>query len=142
MAAAVLTSAQANAMQSAANNSAGAMTGFMGLNMAAQAGGVNAGNLFAMAQQQQQAAQAQQQKPATWKCSACGHEDNRGNFCAECGAPKPVVNEWKCSECGAINKGKFCSECGAPKPVSNEWKCECGAVNKGKFCAECGKPRP
>ena len=144
MAAAVLTSAQANAMQSAAQNTAGAMTGFMGMGMAAQAGGVNAGNLFAMAQQQQQQAaqaQQQQQKPPTWKCPACGHEDNRGKFCADCGAPKPVVNEWKC-ECGAVNKGKFCSECGKPKPVSNEWTCECGAVNKGKFCAECGKPRP
>ena len=142
MAAAHLTGAQASAMQQAAQNSAGAMTGFMGLGMAQQAGGINAGNLFAMAQQQQQAAQqAQQPKPPTWKCSACGHEENRGNFCAECGAPKPVVNEWKC-ECGAINKGKFCAECGKPRPVSNEWTCECGATNKGKFCAECGKPRP
>ncbi len=141
MAAAHLTGAQASAMQAAANNTAGAMTGFMGMGMAAQTGGINAGNLYAMAQQQQQAAQAQQQKPATWKCSACGHEDNRGNFCAECGAPKPVVNEWRC-ECGAVNKGKFCAECGKPRPVSDEWKCECGAVNKGKFCAECGKPKP
>ena len=145
MAAAVLTSAQANAMQSAANNSAGALTGFMGMGMAAQAGGVNAGNLFAMAHQQQQAAQQsqqqQQQKPPTWKCPACGHDGNRGNFCAECGKPKPVVNEWKCS-CGAVNTGKFCAECGKPKPVSNEWKCSCGAVNKGRFCAECGKSRP
>ena len=142
MAAAHLTGAQATAMQSAAQNTAGAMTGFMGMGMAAQAGGVNAGNLFAMAQQQQaqQQAATQQQKPPTWKCTACGHKDNRGKFCAECGAPKPVVNEWKC-ECGAVNKGKFCSECGKPRPVSDEWKCECGAVNKGKFCAECGKPR-
>ena len=142
MAAAVLTNAQANAMQSAASNTAGAMTGFMGLNMAANSGGVNAGNLYAMAQQQQQNQQQQQSKPATWKCPACGHEDNRGKFCADCGAPKPVVNEWKCPDCGAVNHGKFCAECGKPRPVSDEWKCECGAVNKGKFCAECGKPRP
>jgi len=142
MAAAHLTGAQASAMQAAAQNTAGAMTGFMGMGMAAQAGGVNAGNLFAMAQQQQQAAQqTQQQKPPTWKCSACGHDGNRGKFCAECGKPKPVVDEWQC-ECGAVNKGKFCAECGKPKPVSNEWQCECGTVNKGKFCAECGKPRP
>ena len=141
MAAAHLTGAQAAAMQHAAQNTAGAMTGFMGMGMAAQAGGVNAGNLFAMAQQQQQAAQPQQQQPPTWKCSACGHDGNRGKFCAECGKPKPVVNEWRC-ECGAVNKGKFCSECGKPRPVSDEWTCECGAVNKGKFCAECGKPKP
>ena len=144
MAAAALTTAQANAMQAAASNTAGAAVGFMGMNMAANAGGVNAGNLYAMAQQQQAAAQTQQQqsKPATWKCPVCGHEDNRGNFCAECGKPKPVVNEWKCPDCGTVNKGKFCAECGKPKPVSNEWTCDCGAVNKGKFCAECGKPRP
>ena len=142
MAAAHLTGAQAAAMQSAANNSGGAMTGFMGMGMAQQAGGINAGNLFAMAQQNQQAAQPQA-KPATWKCPKCGHDGNCGNFCAECGERKPVVDEWKCPECGAMNKGKFCSECGKPKPVSNEWKCpECGATNKGRFCAECGKPRP
>lgn len=142
MAAAHLTGAQASAMQAAANNSAGAMTGFMGMGMAAQAGGANAANLFAMSQQQQQqpAQQPQRQTSGGWKCS-CGHEGNTGKFCAECGKPKPVADEWKCS-CGATNTGKFCAECGKPKPVSGEWKCSCGAVNKGKFCAECGKPRP
>ena len=144
MAAAHLTGAQASAMQAAANNSNGAALGFMGMNMAQQACGANAANLFAMSQQQQQAQQTQQeqQKPATWKCSSCGHDGNRGNFCAECGSPKPApVGEWKCPECGAMNKGKFCAECGKPKPASEEWTCSCGAVNKGKFCAECGKPR-
>ena len=147
MAAAHLTGAQASAMQSAAQNSAGAMTGFMGMNMAAQAGGANAANLFGIAQQQQQAWMEQQNqskpKAETWNCSNCGHEGNKGKFCAECGSPKPApVGEWKCPECGAMNKGKFCAECGKPKPASNEWTCECGAVNKGKFCAECGKPKP
>lgn len=137
MAAAHLTGAQADAMRDAANNSGGAMTGFMGMGMAQQAGGINAGNLFAMGQQQNQ----QQNRPATWKCSACGHDGNRGTFCSECGAKKPVVDEWKCA-CGAVNKGKFCAECGKPKPASSEWKCECGATNKGRFCAECGKPKP
>lgn len=140
MAAAHLTGAQASAMQAAAQNTSGAMTGFMGMGMAQQAGGINAGNLFAMAQQNQQ---PQQNQPPTWKCSKCGHDGNRGNFCAECGERKPADSDgWKCPECGAVNKGRFCSECGKPKPVSNEWKCECGAVNKGRFCAECGKPRP
>lgn len=138
MAAAHLTGAQASAMQAAANNASGAAVGFMGMNMAAQAGGANAANLFGMAQQQQQ--QSARPKAETWNCANCGHEGNRGRFCAECGSPKPVANEWTCS-CGAINKGKFCSECGKPKPVSDEWTCSCGAVNKGKFCAECGKPR-
>ena len=144
MAAAHLTGAQASAMQSAAQNSAGAMAGFMGMNMAAQAGGANAANLFGIAQQQQQAWMEQQNqskpKAESWDCASCGHKGNKGKFCAECGKPKPATNEWTCS-CGAVNKGKFCSECGKPKPVSDEWTCECGAVNKGKFCAECGKPK-
>ena len=44
MAAAHLVGAQAAAMQGAANNAGGAAMGFMGMNMAAQAGGVNAAN--------------------------------------------------------------------------------------------------
>ena len=54
MAAATLVGAQADAMKTAAGNSAGAMTGFMGMGMAMNAGGgMNAQNLFAMGQQQQ-----------------------------------------------------------------------------------------
>ena len=137
MAAAHLTGAQASAMQSAAQNTAGAMTGFMGMGMAQNAGGVNAQNLFAMAQQQNH----QHNQTPTWKCPSCGNDSNRGNFCMNCGAKKPApATGWKC-ECGATNTGKFCSECGKPKPAADEWTCECGAVNKGKFCMECGKPR-
>ena len=49
MAAATLVGAQADAMKTAAGNQAGAMTGFMGMGMAMNAGGgMNAQNLFAM----------------------------------------------------------------------------------------------
>ena len=52
MAAATLVGAQADAMKAAASNEAGAMTGFMGMGMAMNAGGgMNAQNLFAMGQQ-------------------------------------------------------------------------------------------
>ena len=108
MAAATLVGAQADAMRAAASNSAGAMNGFMGVNMAANAGGMNAQNLYAMGQQQTQAA-----APAeSWTC-ACGAV-NTGKFCSECGAKKPDES-WTCS-CGAVNTGKFCFECGAKKP--------------------------
>lgn len=40
--------AVADAMKAAAENPGGAMTGFMGVGMAAGAGGMNAQNLFAM----------------------------------------------------------------------------------------------
>ena len=143
-AAAHLVGSQGDAMKMAANNQGGAAMAFMGMNMAGQAGGMNAGNLFAMGQQQaaqQAAAQPAPAAPAGWTC-ACGHAGNTGKFCAECGQPKPApAGEWKCA-CGAVNTGKFCAECGQPKPASDEWTCACGTVNKGKFCANCGTPRP
>jgi len=157
MAAAHMVGAQADAMKMAASNEGGAMTGFMGMGMAMNAGGFNAQNLFAMGQQQQQQAQPAMQQPsqttvqqssntpassaAGWTCS-CGQEGNTGKFCQGCGSPKPAPAEkWQCS-CGALAEGKFCPECGNPKPVKEEWTCACGAVNKGKFCSECGAKKP
>ena len=147
MAAATLVGAQADAMKTAAGNQAGAMTGFMGMGMAMNAGGgMNAQNLFAMGQQNQQAQQQAAAAPAApsangWKCS-CGAV-NTGKFCMECGASKPA-DGWVCS-CGAVNKGKFCSECGAKKPASEPlYRCDkCGwepedPRHPPKFCPECG----
>ncbi len=157
MAAAHLVGAQAAAMQAAAANegAGGAFMGFAGLNMAQGAGGMNANNLFAMAQQQQQsepqvsaptAPQASSHAPKanTWHC-ACGYADNSGKFCANCGSPAPKpVEGWNCS-CGAVNKGKFCPECGAKKPVGTPvYQCDkCGwkpadPSKAPKFCPECG----
>ena len=137
-AAAHLVGSQGDAMKMAANNQGGAAMAFMGMNMAGQAGGMNAQDLYAMGQQQ--TAQPAASQPAGWTCS-CGHTGNTGKFCGECGAPKPApAGEWKCS-CGAVNTGKFCGECGKPRPA-DEWTCSCGSVNKGKFCANCGNPRP
>ena len=134
-----MTTATANAMETAAANSAGAMTGFMGLGMAggAMGGGFNAAQQFYNMGAQQQAA-----APAAdgWKC-ACGATAT-GKFCPECGAkkPEPKPAGWKCA-CGATATGKFCPECGAKKPEEG-WTCACGAVNKGKFCPECGAKKP
>ena len=119
MAAAGLVSAQADAMRAAASNTnAGPAMAFMGMNMAQQAGGSSAQNLFAMGAQQQMAQPAMQSVPQ----------------------PAPQAAAWNCA-CGAVNTGKFCSECGSPRPAA-EWKCACGTVNKGKFCPECGAKRP
>ncbi len=155
MAGAALVGAQADAMKAAASNSAGAMTGFMGLGFAQQAGGMNANQLFAMNQQQQAAQQqAAQQQPAQmapasaaggWTCS-CG-QVNSGKFCENCGSPQPVAADgWTC-KCGAVNKGKFCQECGSPKPAGAPlYKCDkCGwepedPKNPPKFCPQCGDP--
>lgn len=146
MAAARMTTATANAMEAAAaNESTGPMMAFAGLNMAQQAGGgMNAANLYAMGQQQQQAAPQQMQAPIIgWKCS-CGKDGNTGKFCAECGAKKPDDAGWTCS-CGSVNQGKFCANCGAKKPEGAPlYKCDkCGwepedPMNPPKFCPECG----
>ena len=146
MAAANLATAQADAMRTAAGNTAGAMTGFMGMGMANQAGGMNLQSLFQMGQQQQAAAPAAPAQEG-WKCS-CGATAT-GKFCPECGAkkpepkPEPKDGEWTCA-CGTKNTGKFCHECGAkrPEPKPEGWTCSCGAVNKGKFCPECGAKKP
>ncbi len=143
MAAATLVGAQADAMKAAASNEGGAMTGFMGMGMAMNAGGMNAQNLFAMGQQQQQQQQQQQATSAdSWKCS-CGATAT-GKFCPECGSKKSQPsndNGWKCS-CGSLASGKFCPECGNPKPAVEGWNCSCGTVNKGKFCQNCGSKKP
>ena len=137
MAAATLTGAQADAMKAAASNEGGAMTGFMGMGMAMNAGGTNAQNLYAMGQQNQ----TQTPDKDSWKCS-CGAVSS-GKFCTECGSPKPSVDSWKC-ECGNVNKGKFCENCGKKKPAG--LVCDkCGykpddSSNPPKFCPECGDP--
>ena len=139
MAAATLVGAQADAMKAAAANDGGAINGFMGFGMAANAGGINAQNLYTMGQTQQSAATA----PVvdSWKC-ACGTE-NTGKFCTECGSKKPQIG-WTCA-CGAVNKGKFCSECGAKKPAEAfQYRCDkCGwepeaGAKPPRFCPECG----
>ena len=160
-AAARLVGGQIDAMKTAAGNTAGAMTGFMGMGMAAGAGGMggmSAQNLFAMGQQarpdsvdapQQVSRPAAPAAPAdSWQCS-CGATVT-GKFCPECGSkkpePKPAADSWTCS-CGAVNKGRFCSECGKPKPAGTpKYKCDkCGwepadPAHPPKFCPECGDP--
>ncbi len=117
MAAATLASAQAQAMQDAAKNTAtGPMMAFAGMNMAQQAGGMNAAQLYAMGAQQQP---QQPQQPQM--------------------APQSAGNPWTCS-CGNVNTGNFCPNCGSKRPAAG-WTCSCGNVNTGNFCTNCGSPK-
>ena len=139
-----MATATANAMEKAAENSAGAMTGFMGMNMASGAGGFGAAQQFYNIGQQQQAEKKAAEEAANaWKC-ACGATAT-GKFCPECGAKKPEpqpAGAWKC-KCGTVATGKFCPECGSPKPADDgSWTCSCGAKNTGKFCRNCGAKKP
>ncbi len=160
MRAANLTAAQADAMRTAAGNTAGAAVGFMGMGMAAGAGGMNAQSIFGQADggvpqsQYPMAAGGGFAMPGVptgapagagageWTCS-CG-ATSTGKFCPNCGSPKPepvAAGEWTCS-CGAHNTGKFCGNCGQPKPAADGWDCSCGAHNTGAFCSNCGTKRP
>lgn len=126
MAAAHLTSAQADAMIAAGNNEGGAMTGFMGLGMAQQAGGMNPAQLFQMSEQNRQAQMNAQQAPPPQQAAPQ--------------AARPAADSWTCT-CGETNTSKFCSNCGSTKPADG-WTCTCGTVNKGKFCSDCGSKKP
>lgn len=149
-----MTNATADAMQTAAGNSAGAMTGFMGMGMTgmgAQSGFASAQNLYNMGVQNQMNQMNQQ----VMNAQMAGAQDaglgvqNGMNGTGASSQAEALGNEknadsWKCS-CGAMATGKFCSECGAkrPEPVKiGSWKCKCGAIATGKFCSECGSPRP
>lgn len=115
MAGAAMVDAQAEAMKTAAGNKNGAMMGFMGMNMAQMAGGMNAQQLFQMGQQQQQqpAPQPAPTADGSWQCS-CGNTCT-GAFCNMCGSKKPEVTAGAfCPQCGtkAAPGARFCSACG------------------------------
>ncbi len=109
MAAAHLVGAQAEAMQSAAaNESAGPAMAFMGMNMAANSGGINATELFKIDDDKAKT------EGGAWTC-ACGVA-NKGKYCSECGSPKPGLTII-CDKCGWTFDGqgrvpKYCPECG------------------------------
>lgn len=121
MAAATIVEAQAEAMKSAASNTAtGPMFAFAGMNMASKAGGIDANTLFAMNSEEkedtsskQEETQKAEQTSKEWTCK-CGQK-NTGKFCTECGNKKPET--YKCNKCGWEPEDKavppkFCPECG------------------------------
>ncbi len=104
--------AQANAMESAAENPSGAVNGFMGMGMAQQAGAVNVAELMKDAPVQKAESQPAMQENS-WTCS-CGMV-NTLNFCPNCGNSKP--KEVTCPHCGMVIPKqfagmKFCPNCG------------------------------
>lgn len=136
--------AQASAMEDAAGNTSGAVTGFLGMNIAMGSGGVNANELLHAQRSSLSGGQteAEAANREEWHC-ACGAV-NTLRFCVECGKKKPASSiPWKCA-CGHVGKGKFCGACGAKKP--HRLVCDkCGyevenLIKPPRFCPQCGDP--
>lgn len=139
-------------MQGGGKNGGSGMEGAMNMMAMGMMNSMMGGNAFGggmgMGQQNAPMQQASQTQAGAapvlgWTCK-CGHTDNRGKFCMECGSPKPSEAGWTCS-CGAVNQGKFCTNCGSKKPEGAPlYKCDkCGwepedPAHPPKFCPECG----
>lgn len=104
--------AQANAMESAAENTSGAVNGFMGMGMAQNTGGVNVTELM----REEPVKKPEAQNEAVWTCE-CGMV-NTTKFCPNCGGKKP--------------ENAVCSGCGYEIPIQ---------FANMKFCPNCGKER-
>ena len=146
MAAANLSTAQAEAMKlAAANTSTGPMMAFAGMNMANMVGGMNANQLFQMDAQNQAAAQQMQMNAQAMNgmnAGAMGGMNGGMAGAAVNNQTQAPILGWTCS-CGQTdNRGKFCTNCGSQKPSEAGWTCSCGTVNQGKFCQNCGSKKP
>lgn len=106
----------ARGLGQAGSNPNGAGAAFMGMGMGMNAAGGFMGAASATNAQQMQAQAAQTAQAAQ------------------------AAGTWTCA-CGSVNSGNFCGQCGAPKPQPASWTCSCGSVNTGNFCSQCGKPR-
>ena len=102
MAAANLSSAQADAMRDAAKNTAGAMMGFAGMNMASQMGGKNANQLYQMAANEQAQQQANQQmygnQPNMNGMPQQGNQMSQGGNAMSQSGGQQAADGWTCSQ--------------------------------------------
>ena len=153
MAAANIAQAQAEAMKDAANNDAGAVTGFMGMGMA-QATGGNVASLYEQAAQQN----AQSAGVAAGPAAEVAGDVAAGAGVGAAMSAAPATDasaaptaqaaqaaaDWTCPACGTVSNGNFCPECGAAKPTNVVKPCsKCGFTpadpnNLPKFCPQYG----
>ena len=109
------------AVKSAAENENGAMNGFMGIGMMNMA----MGNTLEGA------------VSAPWQNTEKSSVDLKQEEKLNKRIQNAGQNQWTC-DCGRENKGNFCCNCGKPKPKFCK-KCHYEIENGDKFCSNCGE---
>ena len=130
-----MVSAYSEAVKSAAENSAGAMNGFMGIGMM----NMNTGNVVGGAvsgpwnNTENSKMDLSKQEEVTEKAETKTTEEPE----VVEGAKEEASNKWNC-ECGIKNEGNFCVNCGSPRPHICK-KCNSKLGKNAKFCSNCGE---
>lgn len=131
-----MVSAYSEAVKSAAENSGGAMNGFMGIGMM----NMNTGNVVGGA------VSGPWNNTENSKMDLSKQEETVENKVEETKTEEPAVteevkeavsNKWTC-DCGSENEGNFCTNCGSPKPRICK-KCNNKLGKDAKFCSNCGE---
>ena len=135
----------ARGLEAAGSNSAGAMTGFLGMGLGMQGAGSMMGTASQanLAQMQMMQNQQAQQAAAGTMAGQPGQSGAAGAMAGQPGQSGAAgTMAGQPGQSGAAGAG-MPGASGAPgadeKPA---WTCACGHVNTGKFCSECGKPAP
>lgn len=134
-----MVSSYSDAVKSAAENSNGAMNGFMGIGMMNMATGNVMGNAVANPWQNTEGSKidlsnetkeetAQEEKTVVEEIVPQDTEINE--------EPTAQIEKWICS-CGTENDGNFCINCGIPRKVKCK-KCGKELPSNAKFCPLCG----
>ena len=128
-----MVSAYSEAVKSAAENSGGAVNGFMGIGMM----NMNTGNTVGGA------VSGPWNNTENSKMDLSKQEETVEKPVEETKNEEPAVakgpnsDKWTC-ECGSENEGKFCTNCGSPKPRICK-KCNNKLSKDSKFCSNCGE---
>ena len=130
-------------METAAGNTAGAMTGFMGMGMMNMNTGNPFGTVTANVANTTNYATPNQQ---AYNAAVAPNNTNQNTSTVVGAATQPSApqnEKWAC-KCGAENEGKFCISCGMSKEEATKKanvcpKCGMEYKEGSKFCGECGQ---